>query len=172
MPFADVTTWSLEMRDAAELRPRRSERPGLRLVRVDLPAPAFARFLYVEIGRDHEWTDRLPWPEEQWRRWLARPEVELWVLWLRGAPAGYFELERQGEATCELSSFGLLSEFLGEGLGAHLLTAALERAWALPGLRRVWVHTCSLDGPHALANYEARGMRRFREEHQGPGYTS
>jgi hypothetical protein len=28
----------------------------------------------------------------------------------------------------------------------------------------VWVHTCTLDGPHALANYEARGLRPFRTE--------
>jgi hypothetical protein len=27
---------------------------------------------------------------------------------------------------------------------------------------RVWVHTCTLDGPHALANYEARGLERYK----------
>jgi hypothetical protein len=26
-------------------------------------------------------------------------------------------------------------------------------------VRRVWVHTCTLDGPAAKANYEARGFR-------------
>ena len=36
----------------------------------------------------------------------------------------------------------------------------MERAWA-QGARRVWVHTCSLDGPHALANYTARGFRVY-----------
>ncbi len=31
------------------------------------------------------------------------------------------------------------------------------------GTRRVWVHTCTLDAPHALANYRARGMRVSKE---------
>ena len=29
------------------------------------------------------------------------------------------------------------------------------------GASRVWVHTCSLDGPTALANYQARGFRLY-----------
>jgi hypothetical protein len=30
------------------------------------------------------------------------------------------------------------------------------------GARRVWVHTCDLDHPRALANYQARGFEVFR----------
>jgi hypothetical protein len=30
-----------------------------------------------------------------------------------------------------------------------------------PAIRRVWLHTCSLDHPAALANYQARGFRIF-----------
>jgi hypothetical protein len=29
---------------------------------------------------------------------------------------------------------------------------------------RVWLHTCSLDHPNAIANYRARGMTPFRVE--------
>jgi hypothetical protein len=28
----------------------------------------------------------------------------------------------------------------------------------------VWLHTCSLDGPHALANYRARGFEVYDEK--------
>jgi hypothetical protein len=28
----------------------------------------------------------------------------------------------------------------------------------------VWVHTCTLDAPTALANYQARGLRIYKEE--------
>ena len=47
-----------------------------------------------------------------------------------------------------------------------LLSVAAARAWSLgqPPTKRVWVHTCSLDGPHALANYRARGFQVFRTE--------
>ena len=48
-------------------------------------------------------------------------------------------------------------------MGGHLLTAAIDRAWGM-GADRVWVHTCDLDHPSALPNYQARGMRVFRVE--------
>ena len=52
--------------------------------------------------------------------------------------------------------------FNGHGgeLLAKLLSAGVQRAWDR-GARRVWVHTCTLDGPNALANYCARGFRVF-----------
>jgi hypothetical protein len=31
---------------------------------------------------------------------------------------------------------------------------------------RVWVHTCTLDHPAALANYQARGMKIYYVEAQ------
>ena len=34
----------------------------------------------------------------------------------------------------------------------------------LPPTARVWVHTCTLDGPAALANYQARGLVVYAEE--------
>jgi hypothetical protein len=48
-------------------------------------------------------------------------------------------------------------------LGGSLLTHAVEEAWKL-GAGRVWLHTCTLDSPHALPNYRARGFRDFRTE--------
>ena len=32
------------------------------------------------------------------------------------------------------------------------------------GAARDWVHTCSLDHPQALSNYQARGFRIYRTE--------
>ena len=61
----------------------------------------------------------------------------------------------------EVASFGVLPQFIGRGLGGLLLTAALERAWE-EGTRRVWLHTCSWDHPHALANYKARGLEVYK----------
>ena len=67
-----------------------------------------------------------------------------------------------GETQVEILSFGLLPQFRGAGVGGWLLTEALRRAWAL-GPRRLWVHTCSLDGPAALPNYRARGLTVYEE---------
>src|SRR4051794_11025203 len=129
----EVVTWSLAMHDPAALRPRRSDRPGLRVREAELPSPAFSRFLYVEAGRDWHWTDRLTWSSERWRTWLDRPALTTHVLYERGTPAGYYELERQGDGLVEIAIFGLLPASTGRGLGGHLLTDAVERAWAQAG---------------------------------------
>jgi len=78
-------------------------------------------------------------------------------------PVGYFELARQGGDDIEIAYLGLLPRFIGQGFGGILLTAAASRAWEL-GANRVWVHTCTLDHPQALSNYQARGFRVYRIE--------
>ena len=37
-----------------------------------------------------------------------------------------------------------------------------DRHPELEPVTRVWLHTNTLDGPYALANYEARGLRRYK----------
>jgi ribosomal protein S18 acetylase RimI-like enzyme len=88
--------------------------------------------------------------------------VETWLLTVDGERAGYVELEAPDGGGVEIAYFGLLPAFHGRGLGGHLLTHALRRGLELGP--RVWVHTCSLDGPYALANYQARGMRVYRRQ--------
>ncbi len=87
-------------------------------------------------------------------RWEARVETRL--IEVEGVRAGYFELE-PGAGRVTLAYFGLYEPFQGLGIGGHVLTAALRRGFELAPL--VQVSTNSLDGPYALANYEARGMR-------------
>ncbi|HYF62624.1 MAG TPA: GNAT family N-acetyltransferase [Herpetosiphonaceae bacterium] len=157
-----VTTYHLEMLDRAELRPASAPALALEVHPVAPPSPELARFFYSAVGGDYFWIDRLGWSYGRWQAHLGRPEVEMWIGTHAGVPVGYFELERQPEDAVEITYFGLLPQWIGRGLGGALLTAAIERAWA--GARRVWVHTCSLDGPAALANYQARGFRQFREE--------
>lgn len=163
MPMRPVTTWYLEMRDRAHLRRSRPPVPAPRIERVGAPSPALNRFLYTFVGGDWFWIDRLSWTWDRWMQWLDRPELETWVLYLDHAPAGYVELEKQAGDDVEIAYFGLARPYVGRGLGGHLLSVGIDKAWDL-GARRVWVHTCSLDHPAALRNYEARGMTRYREE--------
>jgi ribosomal protein S18 acetylase RimI-like enzyme len=159
----DLTTWYLEMRHPDELRGRAVPEGDITVMRAAIPSPAFSRFLYTAVGADWHWTERLNWDDDRWQRYLARPEVETWVAYLSGTPAGYLELEAQRDGDVEIVYFGLLPGFIGRGLGGYHLTVGVQRAWAM-GARRVWLHTCSLDGPHALANYQARGFRIYRSE--------
>ncbi len=173
MPWADsaglvrtlVRTTHLEMTLPSQLRPSLKLPADLLLLRVGVPSPALSRFLYTSVGGDWYWLDRLTWTYADWMRWLERAEVETWVTLQRGSVAGYFELEAQQQDSVEITYFGLLREFAGQGLGSYLLTQACGRAWSMkPGVRRVWVHTCTLDHPGALHNYRARGFSVFKEE--------
>jgi GNAT superfamily N-acetyltransferase len=161
MARIEVTRTYLEMSRREELVPARLEASDLRVDRLTACPPSFYRYLYAEVGRAWRWVDRLHWTDEQIRAHLSRPEVELFLLSVGGSPAGYFELERRDDAT-EIAYFGLMAEYHGRGLGKHLLTVATEEAWR--AAHRVWLHTCSLDGPAALPNYLRRGFRAFRTE--------
>ena len=84
--------------------------------------------------------------------------METWAVVVDGARAGYYELEPHlDRGFVQIAYFGLLPAFFGLGIGGHALTAAIRRGFELAS--RVTVSTATTDGPHALANYRARGMR-------------
>jgi GNAT superfamily N-acetyltransferase len=167
--MATITITYLQSRSPDELRPAAAPALSPRLERAELPCPSLNRFLYTAVGGDWYWHDRLPWTYARWMEYLQRPEVETWIAYVQGTPAGYFELERQNAGRdVEIVYFGLLPEFMGRKLGGWLLTETIRRAWALQP-QRVWVHTCTLDGPHALANYLARGLSIYATEHREGG---
>jgi GNAT superfamily N-acetyltransferase len=120
--------------------------------------PGVNRELYRRVGGDYQWVDRLSWTDERWAGYAAR--VETHVVEFEGRTAGYWEMELDSPDSAKIALFGLLQEFHGMGLGGHALTSALARARELRP--RVWLTTCTLDGPYALPNYRARGMTPFR----------
>jgi GNAT superfamily N-acetyltransferase len=151
------------MRDSSELQGARSDDVRLSLEQMRECRPSLFRYLYVEVGRDYYWIDRLAWTDEDIARHLLQPEISLWLMTYDGAIAGYFELRKCDDGSVEIAYFGLLPAFIGRGLGKHLLTSATEQAWA-EGADRVWLHTCTLDGPAAMPNYLKRGFRPFKTE--------
>ncbi|HEY2849306.1 MAG TPA: GNAT family N-acetyltransferase [Gemmatimonadaceae bacterium] len=161
MALTDITVKYLEMKSPGELRAKRSPLDGVAVARVAQPVPELNRFLYAAVGVNYHWFDRIAWSREQWREYVESPDVETWVLTLRGIPGGYFELEHHANGDIEIKYFGLLTAFIGRGLGAHMLTVAAETAWAA-GATRVIVDTCSLDHPNAFAHYIARGFQLYR----------
>jgi GNAT superfamily N-acetyltransferase len=164
-----VTTWSLEQTSPDDLRPAVApEGDDIRIVRAEVPSPEFSRFLYASVGGDIQWIDRLSLTYAQWEEILRRPGVETWVAYDRGTPAGYVELDPQEDGTVEIMYFGLIPAFRGRRIGGHLLSYGVQRAWDLAErwperaeTKRVWLHTCSKDGPHAMDNYLRRGFRLF-----------
>lgn len=139
-----------------------------RVERLASPTPAEYLALYRAVGEAYHWRDRLAWSEERLAAYLARPDVAVWVLRVggRGEVAGYFELldTTAHDGSVEIVYFGLIARHHGVGLGKFLLTRAADEAWRARGATRVWLHTCTLDGPAALPNYLARGFAIVRTE--------
>jgi len=160
-----VTTTYLQLPSREAFRPAVSADPELLVLPAREPLVAFYRFLYSAVGGDYAWLDRLDWSDERLLTYLSRPSVTLLVLYLRGTPAGYIELdaasEEEGEVGTEIVYFGLIPHFHGRGLGKHLLSVGVAHAFDA-GAARVWLHTCTLDGPHALANYQGRGFSPYK----------
>ena len=151
-----VVTTYLELTDPAAIRPARRPRVPADVARVDPPDGAVNRSLYERVGADWNWTDLLGRDDAWWQRHAEG--VETWVLL---QDAGYYELRAVG-ADVEIVHFGLVPAFHGLGLGGALLEHSLRRGFMLGS--RVWLHTCTDDGPHALANYRARGLVPYRVE--------
>jgi ribosomal protein S18 acetylase RimI-like enzyme len=122
------------------------------------------KFFYKNIGKNHEWIDRLIWTEEQWIDYLSSERVKTYVLKFKNDLVGFFELIHNLEnQEIEIAYFGILEEYQNKKLGSFLLSEAIKVSFK-NNIKRVWVHTCSLDHKNALNNYIARGMKVFKTE--------
>ena len=164
IPETLITTY-LEMTSRSQFNPVYIEYPVpvqiMQMAQVDVP---FYQFLYRSVGEPWRWRDRLLLSSEELQETLSKSGLSVNVLYVNGVPAGYIELSSENSDT-EIVYFGLRPEFIGRGLGKHLLSWGIGQAWD-EGAGRVWVHTCNLDGPHALENYQKRGFAVYKVEEQ------
>ena len=158
-----MTIYYLEMLDQRDLREKSCPDPGLEIRECVIKQVPFNRFLYEFVGEPWHWTDKKNWTEEHWREYVEDGNLRTWVAWKGGSLAGYYELQQQQEGNVEITILGLTSPFIGKGYGGYLVSHAIRSAWDW-GARRVWVHTCDLDHPNALSNYQARGLRLYKTE--------
>lgn len=157
MAVIEDTVTYLEMfeRPAAPHLPPPAGR--LALIRAERCTVSFYRYLYETVGTPWVWFERREWDDPKLAAELAKETTEVFVLYLGGVPAGYFELDAAAPRETELRYFGLVPEFIGRRLGPFLLQAAIDRAWSRP-LDRFWVHTCTFDHPRALPLYQRAGF--------------
>lgn len=166
----------LEMAQRPLLQPAHPP-PGSKvaLLRAERPTVAFYRYLYDGVGGAWRWWYRRQMSDDELAGILADDRIEVFVLYLAGAPAGYFELDRRGQpggaqtssggGTIDLAYFGLMPHCVGHGLGRYLLTAAIEQAWSYAP-KRLTVNTNTMDHPRALPLYQKLGFLPYRQEEQ------
>ena len=170
-PKKRVRRTYLQLTSRAQFRAgRRPRRQALWLL---MPAPTVAewRLLYANVGAEWSWNDRDAWTDAQLAERLASKNVHVFRAdaALNGlsddieSGVGFVELEHHPDGSVEIVYFGLTRIAQGYGLGAWLLERAVEESWGV-GATRVWLHTCTLDGPRALPNYLSRGFTVEREE--------
>ena len=156
--LAAVVTF-LEMRE----RPRIDVPPSsLDLERVEDPSPEAYRELFRLVGAPWLWFSRLILEDEKLAAIIQHPKVELYVARDgNGRDVGLLELDFREHGQCELAFVGLVPDLAGLGHGKWLLAEAVDRAWR-DGVRRVHVHTCSLDHPAALSAYRRAGFTAYK----------
>ncbi|WP_157488662.1 GNAT family N-acetyltransferase [Pseudofrankia sp. DC12] len=163
----------LEMTSPDQLRPGRVA-PELVLMPTAVADRPLTRETIVRVGTPYRWPS-VAWDDAAWADWFTDPRRQSFLLRVGGAEgevAGVVETEAHPPHDVEIVSFGLVPEHVGTGIGGHALTLAARLAWALDhpaldGVRRVWLHTSTLDHRRALANYRARGFRPYRTKTRG-----
>ena len=155
----------LEMREAPKRPPAHPPviKHAITLTRIMEPTIGFYRYLYNTVGEQWLWYERRIMEDEKLLSIIHDDRIEIYCLFVGGVPAGYAELNRRELRDIALSYFGLVPDFIGQGLGRYFLEAIIDIAWSYQP-SRFWLHTCTLDHPSALQNYQRRGFSPFDQK--------
>ncbi len=156
----ETTVTYLEMLEKPRAAGPAPPSDGISVVHAVCPTVSFYRFLYGTVGAPWHWVDRFKLGDDQLAAIVQDPRVGTFVLYVRGVPAGYIELDWRRAPDVEIAYFGIVPEFIGRGLGPYLLRFGIDTAWER-GARRIWLHTCTLDHPRALDTYLRAGFRIY-----------
>ncbi len=164
----EIVITYLEMTAPPPPRPPRQPAHPVALLRLAKPSAAFYRYLYGTVGAPWFWYERCMLADDALLPLIRAEGVEITVLYADGEPAGYVEMDYRDKAVpsesgVNVAYFGLVPHFIGHGLGGFLLGRTVDEAWRR-GARRLWVHTCTLDHPRALALYQKAGFVPYKQE--------
>jgi GNAT superfamily N-acetyltransferase len=157
--IASVVTF-LEMRERPIAAP--ADAPaGLSVRQVRRPSLDWYRKVYRAVGQEWLWFSRLRMTDEELTATIADSRVDLYALSDGKEDKGLLELDGRAGTEVEIAYFGVTVDLVGRGAGKYLMRHALAAAWEC-GPDRVWVHTCTLDHPRALAFYLKAGFKPYK----------
>ena len=107
-----------------------ADEPAVALLKTRNMPLHFYRYLMDRVGRKWHWVNVLRLSDEELAAKIHRPDRDIRVLYLDGAPAGFFDLKPHLPEETELAYFGMMEHATGQGLGRWFLGAAIEAAWA------------------------------------------
>jgi len=132
--------------------------PGGMIRRATAADVEIIRNLYLEIGREHLWVLRMDWTADEYRQRMAQEHAVFWVAFHGGDPSGFAETWRHDDDSVQIMFLGVRTGLVGRGIGKRLLSVVLQETWQTKP-KRIFVHTRTYDGEHALANYLKRGFQ-------------
>ena len=153
----------LEIRDVKNLKINPTKKIKFLVKKIN-PDFQLNKFFYKQVGKKHRWLDRLNWSDEKWINYISNKNLDTYIISDSENLVGFFELLNNPHLSeTEITYFGLLEEYIGRGIGGYALSVAIRKSFE-KDIKRVWLHTCTLDHPNALKNYIARGMTVFKKE--------
>ena len=153
----------LEIRDVKNLKINPKKKIQFLVKKIN-PDFQLNKFFYKQVGKKHRWLDRLNWSDEKWINYISNKNLDTYIISDSENLVGFFELLNNPHLSeTEITYFGLLEEYIGRGIGGYALSVAIRKSFE-KDIKRVWLHTCTLDHPNALKNYIARGMTVFKKE--------
>jgi GNAT superfamily N-acetyltransferase len=135
----------------------------LALLRTEPPSIRFYRYLYDAVGTRWLWTERRKLNDAALAAIIENQQVEVYVLYVGGVPAGFSELDRRHGNIVELAHFGLMEEFNGRGLTQYFLRWTIDQAW-LGATRRLWVRHTTEDDPRLLTLHQKYGFQVYDQK--------
>ncbi|MEP2943146.1 MAG: GNAT family N-acetyltransferase [Hyphomicrobiales bacterium] len=126
--------------------------------------PDVARYYKIlkAVGEDWLWFSRLALEREALIKAINTPGFEIFILQKETRDIGLLELDVRNKKNIELAYFGLTSDAIGTGAGRWLMNAAITRAFDHHKTKRMFVHTCTMDSPQALAFYQKSGFTPYK----------
>ena len=121
------------------------------------------KYLYITVGREWLWINRLLMSDEKLQQLITSNDIEIFILYVDGIPAGFAEIDKSVKNEVELVYFGLLKEFFGQGFGKYFLNWIIIKIWSYKP-ERFWLHTCENDHKAALAIYQKVGFEIYDEK--------
>jgi GNAT superfamily N-acetyltransferase len=163
IPAGKIVTVITHLEMTGRADPLREPAGPRTLRKVETPGLDWFRDLYRRVGEKWLWLSRAGMPDAELLAIIQSPLVGVYALAQDGHDEGLVELDFRVPGQCEIVSFGVTAKLIGSGAGSWMMNRTLELAWS-PQVTRVWLHTCTLDHPAALAFYQRAGFRPFRRQ--------
>ena len=153
----------LEMTSPAPLRPA-PKIAGTEIRCVNTPNVDWYRELFSRVGtQEWLWLSRMDLDMAALADFLNDPKVKCYAMRYKGRDEALLELDFRTPQECELAFFGTTRALMGTGAGRMLMNHAIQTAWREP-IKRLHVHTCTLDHPSALSFYQRSGFVPVRQQ--------